>query len=71
MINMASFVDESVSIKIAAAAELAGKVMPFLKQYGPYAGAAGVGALGLHQAKKTKRRYDIGKMVEEQQARRG
>ena len=64
---MASFVDES--LKIAAVAELAGRVMPYLKQVGPYAAAAGTGALGLHQVQKAKRRYNIGRMFEQQQER--
>ena len=58
------------TVKVAGvqqAMDVAQKALPYLKKYGPYAGAAGAGAIGLQQAGQAKDDWSLGRRLRAQQ----
>lgn len=70
-IIMGSFFDELEKIAGVEAAKGLSKIWPLVKGHWKMPAAAAVGAGTYAKGKQIKRRHDIGKMVEEAQARRG
>jgi len=70
---MSGFVDEleKISSNGGAVREALSKIWPAVKKHWKLPAAAVGGAAVYAKGKQMKRRYDIGKMVEESQAQRG